>query len=92
MALAEDDDVVQTLAPNGSDQSFGVRILPRTRRGGDHFADPMLATRRGTRHSLNASKVVNANFPGSSPARAAGAGSIREGLLRLSHCGGGKGQ
>ena len=39
MALAEDDDVVQTLAPNGSDQSFRVRILPRTRRGSDDFLD-----------------------------------------------------
>ena len=28
MALAEDDDVVQTLAPDGSDQSLRTRILP----------------------------------------------------------------
>jgi hypothetical protein len=28
--LAEDDHVVQTLAPNGSDQSHSIRIVPRT--------------------------------------------------------------
>ena len=39
MVLAEDDDVVQTLAPNGSDQSFGIRILPGTGWRGDHLAD-----------------------------------------------------
>jgi hypothetical protein len=39
MALAGDDDVVQTLAPDGSDQSFHLRIVPRARRAGDHFAD-----------------------------------------------------
>src|ERR1700674_5014849 len=39
MALAEDDDVVQTLAPDGSDQSFRIRIVPRARRAGEHFAD-----------------------------------------------------
>ena len=38
MALAEDDDVVQTLAPDGSDQSFGIRILG-TGRSGNSFAD-----------------------------------------------------
>jgi hypothetical protein len=30
MPLAEDDHVVQTLAPKGSEQSLRVRILPRT--------------------------------------------------------------
>lgn len=30
MPLAEDDDMVQTLAPNGSDQSLRIRVLPRT--------------------------------------------------------------
>ena len=30
MPLTEDDHVVQTLAPNGSDQSLRIRILPRT--------------------------------------------------------------
>ena len=33
MRLAEDDDVIQTLAADGSDQPLHVRILPRTRRG-----------------------------------------------------------
>jgi len=28
MVLAEDDDVVQALAPDGSDESFRVWILP----------------------------------------------------------------
>jgi hypothetical protein len=28
MVLAEDDDVVQALAPDGSDESFRARILP----------------------------------------------------------------
>jgi hypothetical protein len=28
MMLAEDDDVVQALAPDGSDQSLRIRILP----------------------------------------------------------------
>jgi hypothetical protein len=32
MALAENDDVVQTLAPDGSDQSFRIRILPGAER------------------------------------------------------------
>jgi hypothetical protein len=30
MRLAEDDDVIQTLATHGSDQSLRKRILPRT--------------------------------------------------------------
>ena len=29
MSLAEDDHVVQTLAPNGSDQSLRIWVLPR---------------------------------------------------------------
>src|ERR1700726_1825513 len=39
MALAEDDDVVQAFAPDGSDQSLRIRILPWAGRSGDHFAD-----------------------------------------------------
>ena len=39
MALAEDDDVVQTLAPDGSYQSLRIRILPGASRSGDHLAD-----------------------------------------------------
>jgi hypothetical protein len=31
MRLVEDDDVIETLAANGSDHAFDVRILPRTR-------------------------------------------------------------
>ena len=30
MRLAEDDDVIQTLATQGSDQALRIRILPRT--------------------------------------------------------------
>ena len=40
MALAQDDHVVQTLAPDGSDQSLRIRILPRAGRTGDNLADP----------------------------------------------------
>src|SRR2546428_5761359 len=40
MPLAEDDHVVQTLAPNGSDQSLRIRILPRAGRGRYDFGDP----------------------------------------------------
>ena len=32
MRLIQDDHVIETLAPNGSDQTFDVGILPRTRR------------------------------------------------------------
>jgi hypothetical protein len=33
VALAEDDDVVETLAPNRADQAFGEGILPRASGG-----------------------------------------------------------
>jgi hypothetical protein len=46
MALAEDDDVVQTFAPDGSDQSLSIRLLPWAGPSGDHFPMSMLATRR----------------------------------------------
>jgi hypothetical protein len=39
MPLAEDDHMVQTLAPDGSDQSLRIRILPRAGRTGDNLAD-----------------------------------------------------
>jgi hypothetical protein len=39
MPLAEDDQVVQTLAPNGSDQSLRIRVLPRTCGTGDDLRD-----------------------------------------------------
>jgi hypothetical protein len=39
MSLSEDDHVVQTLAPDGSDQSLHIRILPRAGRTGDHLTD-----------------------------------------------------
>jgi len=39
MALAKYDHVVQALTADGSDQTFGVRILPRRPRGGDYFLD-----------------------------------------------------
>ena len=39
MALAENDDVVETFAAEGSDQSLRVRILPGAGRARDHFSD-----------------------------------------------------
>jgi hypothetical protein len=39
MALAEHDHVVQALAPEGSDQSLRVRILPRAGRTRDDLSD-----------------------------------------------------
>ncbi len=39
MPLAQDDHVVQTLAPNGSDQSLCIRILPGAGRTTDDLAD-----------------------------------------------------
>src|SRR4030095_11059906 len=39
MPVAEDDRVVETFAPEGSDQSLSIRILPKARRTGDHLAD-----------------------------------------------------
>ena len=38
MTLAHDDHVVQTLAPDGSDPSLCIRILPRAGRTGDNLA------------------------------------------------------
>jgi hypothetical protein len=38
--VAEDDDVIQTLAPDGADEAFGKRILPgelKDELGLDHF-------------------------------------------------------
>jgi hypothetical protein len=40
VALMQDDDVVQTLAAQGADQSLGVRILPRAPRRRGHLFDP----------------------------------------------------
>jgi hypothetical protein len=40
MALAEDDDVVETVVPDRADQAFGERILPRTLSGREDFLDP----------------------------------------------------
>ena len=40
MPVAEDDHVVETLAPEGPDQPLRIRILPRAGRTGDHLADP----------------------------------------------------
>ena len=39
MPLAEHDHVVETLAPEGSEQSLRIRILPRAGRTGDNLAD-----------------------------------------------------
>ena len=38
--LAQNDDVIQTLAAQGTDQPLYVRILPETGRGGHDFRDP----------------------------------------------------
>jgi hypothetical protein len=40
VALAEDDDVVETLAPNRADQAFGEGILPWTSSGREDLLDP----------------------------------------------------
>lgn len=36
---AEDDDVIETLASRGSNEPFGVRVLPRRMRCGEEFVD-----------------------------------------------------
>ena len=46
MSLAQNDDVIQTLAAEGSDQSLRVRILPGAGRGGHNFGDTHAGTRR----------------------------------------------
>src|SRR5215467_6885768 len=38
--LVPHNDVIQALAPNRSDQSFHIWILPRRSRRRDHFFDP----------------------------------------------------
>jgi hypothetical protein len=39
VALAEDDDVAETVAANRADQAFGKRILPRTLSGREDLLD-----------------------------------------------------
>jgi hypothetical protein len=39
MRFADDEDVIEALAADGSDQSLHVRILPRTGRGRDDLSD-----------------------------------------------------
>jgi len=39
MRFVQDDHVIETHAPNGSDQAFDVGILPRTRRARDDLAN-----------------------------------------------------
>jgi hypothetical protein len=39
MPLAEDDDVIEALAANGSDQPLRVWILPGAQRARPHLAD-----------------------------------------------------
>jgi hypothetical protein len=39
VALAQDDDVVETVAANRADQAFGKRILPRTLGSREDFSD-----------------------------------------------------
>jgi hypothetical protein len=38
--FAEDEYVIQTLAPDGADEPLREGILPRTAGGGEHFTDP----------------------------------------------------
>lgn len=40
LGFAENDHVIQTLAPDGADQSLDERILPRATRSSDHLLDP----------------------------------------------------
>ena len=39
MAFIQYHQVVQTISPDATDQSFGVRILPRASRCGEHLFD-----------------------------------------------------
>ena len=39
MPAIEDHEVVQAVSPNGTDQAFDVRILPRTLRRREYFLD-----------------------------------------------------
>ncbi len=43
--LAENDDMVQTLAPDRADDSLREGVLPRAVRGGENFTDLMPFTR-----------------------------------------------
>src|SRR5215467_10440520 len=40
MAFAEDDDVIQTLSADRTDNTLSVRVLPRRSRRGDDLRDP----------------------------------------------------
>src|SRR5262249_10008564 len=40
VSLAEDEHVIQALAPDGADEPFRERILPRALRGGEYIFDP----------------------------------------------------
>ena len=40
VALMQDDDIVQTFATQGADQSLGLRTLPRAPRRRGHLFDP----------------------------------------------------
>jgi hypothetical protein len=66
VALAEDDDVVETLAPNRADQAFGERILPRTSSSRENFLDPH------TLHALSEGVAVD----GVSVAKEIGRGGV----------------
>jgi hypothetical protein len=39
MRLVDDDHVIETFSSDRADQTFDVRILPRTRRRGDDLGD-----------------------------------------------------
>ena len=42
MAIAEDDDVIQTLSADRTDKTLRVRVLPRRSRRSDDLRDPEL--------------------------------------------------
>src|SRR5919204_6292988 len=69
MRLIEHDYVIEALATDWADCSFCVRILPRTRRRGDHFGDAH------TRHSPAEALAVDAVPIAMQPS---GSGVVRE--------------
>jgi hypothetical protein len=50
--LAEHNHVVKTLPPDGADQSFCVRVLPRRVRSREHFLDAQQIGGLGTQFSI----------------------------------------
>ena len=56
MSFADDDNMIQAFPAEGSDQPFGVRILPRRARRNGLFFDPE------GRHALGELRTVDATF------------------------------